>query len=180
MQPKKIHPLWPQGTIQAAMYTLCVLLTIEAFITKCASLSPKSALLLFLTKLVFLRPDRSGEHRRVSTGQNTLEGGDLLPQKAPKPFAAPLALGCGEPDLLGCQSSQSGHLGKDLEGSKPRVPFAPGCESSRLAPIRREVMMSIQKATISGQASSDEKESNLRITWDTSVWERWLNHCARE
>lgn len=74
MQPKKIHPLWPQGTIQVAVYTLCVLLTIEAFITKGASLSPKSALFLFPTKLVFLRADRSGERLRVIAGQQTLRG----------------------------------------------------------------------------------------------------------
>lgn len=49
--------------------------------------------------------------------------------------------------MLGGQSSQSGHLGKDLEGSKPWVPFAPECESSKLAPIRRGVMMNIQTAT---------------------------------
>jgi hypothetical protein len=86
MQPKKIHPLWPQGTSQAAMYTLGVLLTIEAFITKCASLSPKSALLLFPTKLVFLRADRSGEHPRMSAGQQTLGEGACYPRKPLNPL----------------------------------------------------------------------------------------------
>lgn len=95
MQPKKIHPPWPQGTIQASVYALCILLTIEAFITKCASLSPKSVLILFPTKLIFLRADRSGQHLRVIAGQQTLRG-LLQAQRAPKPFATPLAFWGGE------------------------------------------------------------------------------------
>lgn len=91
MQPKKIHPLWPQGTIQAAIYTLCILLTIEAFITKCASLSPKSTLFLLPTKLVFLRADRSGERLRVSAGQQTL-GGLLYASWVPSEPLNPLLL----------------------------------------------------------------------------------------
>lgn len=65
------------------------------------------------------------------------------------PFAIPLSLGWREPGL-GRRLKQSvslGIMGKSLKEANPEILCAPGYETSKLAPIRRGVVISKQKAT---------------------------------